>query len=41
MRVGECEAGEIGLTELVAEHPHRSRERGDGLELGKEITFEM
>jgi hypothetical protein len=38
---------EVGVWGWVKEHPHRSREKEDGIEgfwggrLGKEITFEM
>jgi hypothetical protein len=29
--VGECQVGEVGVSGWVREHPHRSKERGDGI----------
>ena len=45
--VEECHGRDVGVGGWVGEHPHRSREREDGIvvfrrkKTGKEITFEM
>jgi hypothetical protein len=31
--VGECQSRKVGVGEWVGEHPHRSRGRGDGIEV--------